>query len=236
MGTIYMIRHGQASFGSGDYDRLSQKGIIQARVLAEHLLAIGISADIIYSGEMKRQIDTAAQMAELCKNGVHPLQGPRIDSAFNEYGSQEILLSFAKKIAGKEPLSNETLLQAYTDKKKFQELFEKILSGWATGKYRKKGLITWEEFAGRVWNGIERIIKDNPSGRTILIFTSGGPISVALQRALGLSNEETIRLGWQIANASITKFLYKGERFALAAFNETAHLALRRDQELVTYR
>jgi broad specificity phosphatase PhoE len=55
-----MIRHGQASFGSENYDRLSQKGRIQARVVAEYLEAAGISADLIYSGEMKRQTGTAA--------------------------------------------------------------------------------------------------------------------------------------------------------------------------------
>jgi len=230
-----MIRHGQASFGSEDYDRLSPKGILQSRALAEHLSAVGIYADVIYSGKQKRQIDTAQQTMEMYENAAHAIQGSRIDIAFNEYDFQEILLSFVKKIAGRESFFNDNAL-LYSDKKKFQELFEKILSDWATGKYRKQGLPTWEEFAGRVWNGIEQIMHDNQSGRTILIFTSGGPISAVLQKALGLSNEETIRLGWQIANASITKFLYKGERFALASFNETAHLALRQGQELVTYR
>ncbi|MHB8829661.1 MAG: histidine phosphatase family protein [Syntrophales bacterium] len=236
MGTIYMIRHGQASFGSDDYDRLSQTGIVQSRVLAEHLSTVGILADVVYSGEMKRQIDTAQQTVEMYENAVHATRSLRKDSAFNEYGSQEILLSFAREVVGREPSLNDHSSLPYSDKKKFQELFEKILSGWANGKYKKEGLPTWEEFSGRVWSGIERIIKDNPAGKTVLIFTSGGPISAALQRALGLTNEETIRLGWQIANASLTRFLYKDDRFSLAAFNETAHLALRRGQELVTYR
>ncbi|MBW6487082.1 MAG: histidine phosphatase family protein [Syntrophobacterales bacterium] len=236
MGTIYMIRHGQASFGSEDYDRLSPKGIIQSRVLAEYLAAVGVAADILYSGQMKRQIDTAKQTVEMYKNAVPPILSPRIEKAFNEYGSQEILLSFVREIVGEESSLPENILQKYAEKKKFQELFEQALSGWATGKYKKEGLPTWEEFTSRVWNGIEKIINDHPAGRTILIFTSGGPISAALQRALKLSNEETIRLGWQIANASITKFLYKGDRFTIASFNETAHLSLRREQELVTYR
>ena len=231
-----MIRHGQASFGSDDYDRLSQKGIVQSRVLAEHLSTVGILADVVYSGEMKRQIDTARQTVELYENAVHATRILRKDRDFNEYGSQEILLSFVREIVGSEPSLSDHSSLPYSDKKKFQKLFEKILSGWANGTYKKEGLPTWEEFSGRVWNGIERIIKDNPSSKTVLIFTSGGPISAALQRALGLTNEGTIRLGWQIANASITKFLYKDNRFSLAAFNETAHLALRRGQELVTYR
>jgi broad specificity phosphatase PhoE len=231
-----MIRHGQASFGSENYDRLSPKGVIQARVVAEHLAATGISANLIYSGEMKRQTDTAAETVQLRDNSGQPILAPRIDSAFNEYASHEILLSFVKEVSGLEPPLSGNIWPEFQDKKKFQELFEKVLSGWATGKYKKEGLTTWDEFAGRVGRGIEKVILENPSGRTILIFTSGGPVSAAVQKALNLSNEETIRLGWQIANGSITKFIYKKERFTLASFNETAHLALRRGEELVTYR
>jgi broad specificity phosphatase PhoE len=236
MGTLYMIRHGQASFGSENYDRLSQKGVLQSRVVAEHLLQIGAAADAIYSGEMKRQTDTAAQTVALHRDHGNIEHVLRIDASFNEYASQDILMSFAREITGREPLSRGGIFQEYKDKKDFQTVFEKILSGWATGKYTKEGLVTWEEFSGRVWGGIENIIHEDKPGRTVLIFTSGGPISAAVQKALGLSSEQTIRLGWQIANASITKFVYKKDRFTLASFNETAHLALRKGAELITYR
>jgi broad specificity phosphatase PhoE len=236
MGTIYMIRHGQASFGSENYDRLSETGIIQARVAARHLAAAGIEPDLFYSGEMKRQRDTAAETIQLFRNVDTAASDYRMDISFNEYPSHDILLAFAGKAAGMEIASHDDIIRAFADKKKFQALFEKILSGWATGQYRGDGLPTWEEFTGRVWGGMERVMAENPSGRTILIFTSGGPISAAIQRALGLSCEATIRIGWQIANASITKFIYKKDRFALSSFNETAHLALQRETNLITYR
>ncbi|MCF8967887.1 histidine phosphatase family protein, partial [Pseudomonas carnis] len=37
MGSIYLIRHGQASFGADDYDVLSPIGVEQAQVLGRHL-------------------------------------------------------------------------------------------------------------------------------------------------------------------------------------------------------
>ncbi|HCT4576619.1 TPA: histidine phosphatase family protein, partial [Pseudomonas aeruginosa] len=37
MGSIYLIRHGQASFGADDYDVLSPTGIRQAEILGDHL-------------------------------------------------------------------------------------------------------------------------------------------------------------------------------------------------------
>jgi len=56
---IYLLRHGQASFGAEDYDRLSEAGETQARLLGEHLAGLGLEFDAIFSGAMRRQRDTA---------------------------------------------------------------------------------------------------------------------------------------------------------------------------------
>ena len=40
MSEIYFIRHGQASFGEENYDRLSDLGVKQAKYLARHLAKI----------------------------------------------------------------------------------------------------------------------------------------------------------------------------------------------------
>jgi len=42
MSELYLIRHGQASFGTADYDRLSEKGIRQASVLGDHLADLDV--------------------------------------------------------------------------------------------------------------------------------------------------------------------------------------------------
>ncbi|MCX5839215.1 MAG: histidine phosphatase family protein [Deltaproteobacteria bacterium] len=236
MGTLYMIRHGQASFGSANYDLLSETGVLQSRILAEHLLAVGLAPDALYSGAMERQKDTAGAMVALYREKELPLPALRIEDAFNEYSSREIILSYVSETADEDPSLKEDLSRFYADKKAFQRVFEKILMGWVKGEYRKPGIATWEDFRERVRGGLTRVIAENGRGRTIVIFTSGGPVSATLQTALGLSNEETLRTAWQIANSSVTKFLYNGERITLAAFNDTAHLALRRDPALVTYR
>ena len=234
MGTLYMIRHGQASFGTENYDRLSPTGIRQADILAAHIERCKITANIFYSGEMKRQIDTAspAVLRSRQKNPGSP--GLTIDGSFNEYSSQDLMVTFARKIAVDD--FGEDIETIYGDRKKFQRLFERILSGWANGTYKKDGLATWEEFASRVWDGMKRIMTEHPSGKTVVIFTSGGPISAMVQKSLKLSNDSAIRLGWQIANASLTKFLYNRENFTLSTFNETTHLLLEGDPGLITYR
>ena len=53
MGSIYLIRHGQASFGADDYDVLSATGVRQAAVLGEHLAALGIGFDRCLSGDLR---------------------------------------------------------------------------------------------------------------------------------------------------------------------------------------
>ena len=88
----------------------------------------------------------------------------------------------------------------------------------------------------RVWLGLNRVVTENGRGRTVLIFTSGGLISAALQLFISLSDESTLRLAGMIADSSATKFLYNGECMTLAVFNHTEQLALLRDAALVTYR
>jgi broad specificity phosphatase PhoE len=41
MGTLYLVRHGQASFGADDYDQLSELGRRQSVRLGEYLRGKG---------------------------------------------------------------------------------------------------------------------------------------------------------------------------------------------------
>ena len=57
MGTLALVRHGQASFGASEYDRLSDRGAEQARALGVRWTADPPAA--VYTGPMRRQQDTA---------------------------------------------------------------------------------------------------------------------------------------------------------------------------------
>ena len=85
MSTIYMIRHGQASFGQSNYDKLSQKGIRQSHILASDLLSKNIIFDIIFSGTMTRHIETKKEYIKLCKEkNIEVPEIIRLDN-LNEY-------------------------------------------------------------------------------------------------------------------------------------------------------
>jgi broad specificity phosphatase PhoE len=56
------------------------------------------------------------------------------------------------------------------------------------------------------------------------VFTSGGTISVLLQRLLGVDLETMLRLNWRMANASCTKLAVGAGGPRVLSINEHAHL------------
>ncbi|MCP4691557.1 MAG: histidine phosphatase family protein, partial [Desulfobacterales bacterium] len=56
---LWFIRHGQASFGASNYDKLSGTGIRQCEILGAFFSNTGRRFARVYSGRMVRQIDTA---------------------------------------------------------------------------------------------------------------------------------------------------------------------------------
>ena len=54
MGTLYLIRHGQASYGEADYDKLSARGAEQAAAVGRWLA--GKKIDALYAGPLRRQV------------------------------------------------------------------------------------------------------------------------------------------------------------------------------------
>ena len=87
MGSIYLIRHGQASFGADDYDVLSPLGVLQAQIAGRHLADLGLHFDRCLSGDLSRQQDTArhgdvlpgAQFREDTRNSAARKIGPAFD-------------------------------------------------------------------------------------------------------------------------------------------------------------
>ncbi|MFZ0878241.1 MAG: histidine phosphatase family protein, partial [Candidatus Acidiferrales bacterium] len=95
------------------------------------------------------------------------------------------------------------------------------------------GVESWAEFSARVNRGISQFISRCGHGVNAAIFCSGGPIAVAVERALHLSPPDTLQIMWMSRNASYTEFLFSGDRFTLSAFNAFPHLD---DPALLTYR
>ena len=52
MASIYLVRHGQASFGAANYDQLSTLGQRQADLTGEFFARVGLSFDAAYAGSL----------------------------------------------------------------------------------------------------------------------------------------------------------------------------------------
>ncbi len=57
MAAIYLIRHGQASFGKADYDQLSHKGTEQSQILGKYWQSMS-TPDKLYAGDLLRHGQT----------------------------------------------------------------------------------------------------------------------------------------------------------------------------------
>jgi broad specificity phosphatase PhoE len=238
MSEIYFIRHGQASFMAQDYDRLSPLGIRQADIVADHLIDRKIHFDVIYSGHMKRQRDTANPLCSRYRqSGTDDIQQPIILPAFNEYDARALIAARVCIAEGDDVLSDDDLLRIRQDRNAFQAYFTQTVYGWLDGRYDgQPDVEPWSDFRSRVGKGVEDIMTRNGRGGRVAVFTSGGPISVAVQIALGLSHRKTVELSWQIMNASITIIKYNSAGMVLSVFNNTTPLRMADDPALLTYR
>jgi len=233
---IFLIRHGQASFGEANYDMLSETGILQSRILGDYLAAIGLEIDAVYSGTMERQKMTAYEAIGSYRKHGKDIPDSAVVDNLGEYDFRGVLLSQIPDMLEENPSLKKDLDLIYSDKKAFQRVFEGAMLRWVSGKHNKKGVETWDEFAARSLRAVFGIISEQGGGKNICVFTSGGIISATMQSALLLSNETTIRLNWQLVNSSITRFMYRDDRITLAGFNCISHLELKKDESLLTYR
>lgn len=236
MSTIFMVRHGQASFGGETYDRLSPRGHEQARILARHFIGGGLLFDALYSGDMDRQQATAREIS-----GVYAAQGlfmpaHKIDPRLNEYDSERIVKALIHDVVANEPALADDIARIYTDRRSFQRIFERVMLRWITINHETTEFETWPQVKGRVSAALKDIMHAHGRGKRILVVASGGTISAAVQYALSIPDQETMLICWQVVNSSVTRFMYNDERLTLQSFNAFSHLERMDSEDLITYR
>ncbi|HOQ10427.1 MAG: histidine phosphatase family protein [Syntrophomonadaceae bacterium] len=236
MSELIFIRHGQASFGRGDYDALSDRGKEQALLVAQYLLNTGVSFDKAYSGTLKRQVDTAEIILDyLCAHtsGIPEL---RKLEGLNEYQFEGVIQHYLPIVAGEDDSIHPLIEQFYTDNKSFQLVFDRITTKWLADDTDPDGVEGWSRFKARVEQALRLITAEIDKNSRVIIFSSGGVISTALHLATGMSPYNAIRTGWRLVNTSITKFGYGRSGLVLHTFNSYPHLEYCQSGELITYR
>jgi len=237
MGSIYLIRHGQASFGTENYDVLSPLGYRQSVFLGDYLAQLGIQFDRCISGAMDRQQDTAHATLQRISDLGNLRQPPiEIDLAFNEFEAEAVIQAHLPELLQIEPEALHIFRNAADHRREFQRLFRYVIQRWVSGHHEKQGLESWQVFVDRVWLGLERLLSQAGKKDRVAIFTSGGAITALLQRVLELPPIKAFEMNWQIVNTSLSQLKFRDHEIALASFNSHAHLELLKNPELITFR
>jgi broad specificity phosphatase PhoE len=239
MGRLFLLRHAQASFLSQNYDQLSELGETQSRLLGEYWARRRVAFDRVCTGPAVRHQKTAQIAGEACRRSGLKFPETVTLEEFDEFSGEAVLsqslpqlLAHNAKIRDLHHAMQNS--SAETEKRaNFQRLFEAVISMWAHGEISPRNVETWEEFCARVNRGLTRFLADGRKGEAVAIFTSGGPLSVVVQRALHLSARDTLRIAWMARNTSFSEFLFSGDRLTLSSFNSFPHLD---DDSLLTYR
>ena len=232
MSVIYLIRHGQASFGTDNYDQLSPAGREQSAILGSYFAALGEPIHSIYTGSLQRQRETAQLVAAALAPNAPPLT---VEPAFDEYESESILHAFAASLT---PAQRDEAgwPGLHTDRRRFQFFLERAARAWVEARIVADGMLPWRDFHGRIIAAIEQIMRTEGRGKTLLVSTSGGVIGTIVAHVLGLANHIGIELNWAVHNASITRLIYNADKVSLSMFNGLPHLDQDGRRQLITYR
>lgn len=222
MGTLYLVRHGQASFGADDYDQLSELGRRQSVRLGEYFAERGIHFDGLIAGTLRRHKQTMAGILEGMKRA-----GEHLDWAgLNEYDSEAVIACVHPQPLQR-PTSPEMVRHHF-------RLLRDGLGQWMAGSASPAGMPTYADFLAGVAGALDHV-RANHYGQNVLVVTSGGPISTAVGHVLGMKPEATIDLNMRIRNTAFTEFAFTPKRHMLVAFNAIPHLDTPDLRDWVTY-
>ncbi|AMP01670.1 histidine phosphatase super family protein [Collimonas arenae] len=236
MSAIYLVRHGQASFGAADYDQLSELGVRQSTLLGQWLAQTGQDMPLLVTGSHRRhQQSSAACLAALSHNCGTSAQQQLQDPGFDEFDHQQVLLRLMPQFADRAVLA-AYLAEQENPARAFQQVFAKAVARWVGGEHDEDYSETWPQFKARCNAALARLLECIGSGQSAWVFTSGGPISAICQRLLAIPDRQIFELNWSLVNTGVTKLLYRPGRVSLSYLNSFAHLENARDATLVSYR
>ena len=230
MSNLYVVRHGQASFFAENYDQLSLIGETQSRLLGEYWARRNVVFDQVYIGPCRRHRDTARLVGEAYAAAGHHWPEPVLLPGLDEYEAEAVLKQALPSLI--ETHDNIRRLHEAVERagdraeklRAFQKMYEVVIDRWAHGELDLPQVESWASFCERVHRALDQITTHEGSRRQVAAFSSGGPVGVCMQRALGVTHRTTLQLAWMVRNAAFSEFIFSGERFTLSRYNAFPHL------------
>jgi broad specificity phosphatase PhoE len=214
MGTLHLVRHGQASFGSADYDRLSPLGARQCAALGGHFAEQGTQFTAVLRGTLKRHEQSLESIASTLPGLPEPLLLPGL----NEYDSEALVTAWIRT-SGAAPLPPVGSAQGH--RAHFRALREALLA-WMAAHIEPAGMPSWAGFRGGVLAALDHVRGECEGD--VLLVSSGGPIATAVAAVLQAPDEAMVELNLRIRNSAVSEFHFTPKRHALQGFNAVPHL------------
>ena len=222
MAELFMVRHGQASFGTGNYDQLSALGERQGVWLGEYFAERGIAFDRVVTGSMQRH----RQTADAIFRGLGGAESYDEDPGLNEYDFHGLYGALGDDKRELKALASGSMHDFYKGLKQ-------VLRLWSEDAIDGPLPESWGQFQQRVSAAREDI--QGRGGRRVLVVSSGGPMAAFAQQVMQAPASTAIELNMQIRNTAICQYFFNAESCHLASFNGIPHLDLPQRRDCVTY-
>ncbi|MEM1404652.1 MAG: histidine phosphatase family protein [Pseudomonadota bacterium] len=235
MASIYLIRHGQASFGADNYDELSALGRHQATLTGEYLARVGIHFDAAYCGALDRQRDTGRLALAAQPSSVALMEDSRLDEVRNDEHLEHLL----PKVIAQRPEIAEIVEGGLDSSKRFQKVIEAVFNYWVSPECDDPNIQSWDEYSSGVHSMLRDIMTNEGGGKNVAVFTSGGTIATFVAAVVGVPGSKTYQFYEPVFNCSVTQLIYSSNRVSLSYFNDCSflrQLSVERSEKLVTYR
>ena len=221
MPEIYFIRHGQASFGSENYDNLSNLGKRQSKIVGSYFKKIDLTFDRIISGTLNRQLQTCNHIIK----EISFSNDPEKTILLNEYNVRSVLLGYV----GNRDLTKEEKF----DEKIHFILLKKAITAWSKNKIKLAKADTWVNFQKRGLDVLNNVSKFN--NKRTLVISSAGTISMIIAQILELPERQFVNFHLQLYNTGFSKVIFDKNGAYLSLFNSVAHLENIGDPKIITH-
>jgi len=210
MAILYLVRHGQASFGADNYDVLSELGRRQAQRLGQYLRERGVEFEASITGTLQRQQQTHTGICEGLGQPMQPLTLP----ALNEYDSHALIEAIHPQALPR-PDTPELYRQHF-------RFLRQALRAWIAGQVEPRGMPSFKQWSEGIKAALDHV-RERHRGHVLLV-SSGGPIATAVGQVIEAAPASWIELNLRIRNASITQFEFTPKRHSLLTYNTLPHL------------
>jgi broad specificity phosphatase PhoE len=228
VGVLLLVRHGQGSLGTSNYDELSELGRQQSRLVGARLARADLRVSQAWCGALARQRETAQSV--LAELGLPPGE-LRTDDRLDEYDHLGVLAADGTGALRPAVRAGDPFASAVTPESRLalQSALDEAIGRWIAGG------AGYPEPHSAFTARVEAVITElTAQPGTTMAVTSAGVIAVACARLTGLPAGRWPALARVVVNTSVTRLITGRTGTHLLTFNDHAHLEA--DRSLITYR